>query len=107
MTRPLRVAGLIGAATVLALAAPPMTMLAHPSATVGSASTPDAALGALAGAAAWLVVCWLAVALMLATLAHVPGTLGSVAGAISRCITPRVVRRAIEAALGLTVATLP
>lgn len=94
-----------GAAVALLSAGPPPTLLLQPQ--PGRWESADAAIGALAAAIAWLVLCWIAMAIMLSAAAQAPGRFGRTCSRIGALVTPVVVRRAVEAAVGLTVAAVP
>lgn len=66
---------------------------------------PELAVVHLAALVAWLLVCWLLAATATALIARLPGVIGRTADAVSRRITPALVRRAIggSAALGIVV----
>ncbi|MDX6285689.1 MAG: hypothetical protein QOG53_1174 [Frankiales bacterium] len=107
MRRQLRGCAVAGAsAAALIAAGSPPTLLLHPALLAGAAS-PDAAVSSLAVALAWLVVCWVAVATLLATVAQIPGALGLASARACDAITPIALRRALQATLGLAVVTIP
>jgi LysM repeat protein len=68
---------------------------------------PDLAISRLAAAAAWLCLCWVALALVLAVLAGLPGVVGRASRALSCRVVPRGLRLGLEAALGVSIATAP
>ena len=69
----------------------------------GSADLETLMAGA-AAAGAWLCLVWLGLGFTAAMLAALPGTAGRYGAVVSRRITPQVVRRLAEVALGVTVA---
>ena len=79
----------------------------HVAAGVGAASAAgvpvrsDEALVAVLASAALVGVCWLALSVLLELLALVPGALGRGARRVADLVTPRVVRRAAGALLGV------
>lgn len=60
---------------------------------------------ALLSLVAWCLVTWLATTALLTGGSRLPGAAGRVSAGVVRRIAPRTVRRALEIALGLTVAT--
>lgn len=70
------------------------------------ASTPlDKSVTLLAGVLAEACVLYLLTCVTLVALGRLPGLTGRVAGAMAARVAPALVRRALESALGLTVAT--
>lgn len=69
----------------------------------GRPARADELLAALAAAAALACVAWLALGLVLALLARVPGSLGRAAVAVAHVVTPRVLRRTAALVLGVGV----
>lgn len=67
-------------------------------------ATVDEVVGAAALVALSGVLVWAAAALVLSTLATVPGALGSAAGRAAAAVTPAVVRRTVAVAVGVSVA---
>lgn len=66
---------------------------------------PTAPVVAAVSLLAWLLAAWLLATVVLALAAHLPGTGGRAASLAVRGVAPLAVRRAVEVALGLTVAT--
>ena len=93
------------AAPVLLLCAPaPPVALAQLRAT-SRAADPTVPLVAAVSLAAWVLTAWLLIAVLLTVLARAPGQVGRFASALARRWAPTAVRRSVELALGLTVAT--
>ena len=94
----------LAAAVVLLLTAPAPTaslaVLADPS----GASTPSAPLVALVALLAWGLAAYLLVVTALTAGAHLPGTGGRALAAVARRSAPSGLRRALEVALGVTLA---
>jgi hypothetical protein len=65
----------------------------------------DQQIGDLAGLAAWGCLLWLAAGALAALAAHLPGAVGGAASLVCARITPALVRRAVEAAVGAVVLT--
>jgi nucleoid-associated protein YgaU len=103
----LRAVGGTASVTVLLVAAPRPPR--SPAALPGwlAAAPPDAAVVDLATVTAWGCVGWLTFAAIACVLGTVPGLAGRVGAAVARCVAPIAMRRAIEAALGLSVVALP
>ena len=97
---------LLGAATaaLLLLAAAPSPQAAlrqlH---DVGSAD-PTAPVVAVSALAAWSLAGWLAATVLVTVAGRLPGLAGRACAAVSRRVAPLAVRRAVEVALGFTVA---
>ena len=68
---------------------------------------PERALLTATALAAWVVLAWLALGLVVCALTAVPGTAGSVAERLSRHLVPATVRRAAGLAVGASLATAP
>jgi nucleoid-associated protein YgaU len=68
---------------------------------------PDLAISRLAAAAAWLCLCWVVLALLLAVLARTPGVVGRASDAISCRVVPRALRHGLQAALGVSIVAAP
>jgi hypothetical protein len=68
---------------------------------------PDRALGAVVGAALWLAAVWLAVGLLAAALARLPGSVGRCAGRLGRILLPRIVHRLVIGSAGLGLLLAP
>jgi len=98
---------LVALAAALVWAAPRPADLPTSSAALGSwlagASVEDV-VATLAGLTAELCLAWLCLGAVLAALGHLPGPVGRVAGSVAGRVAPAVVRRLVEAALGVTVA---
>ena len=73
-------------------------------ADAGSSTDPTGPLVAAVALAAWLVAGWLALTVTVVLLSRLPGLLGRTARAVAGRVAPLTVRRAVEAALGITVA---
>jgi hypothetical protein len=67
----------------------------------------DAALASLAAAILWLVAAWLALGLLAAAGAGLPGALGRLTAAASRVLLPGAVLRLVAGTAGLTVLLTP
>lgn len=100
-------------AALLALRPAPTQLraqLAHPRQWTDAVGA-DAAVGALAGAALWLLAAWVAVGLIAAVAGQLPGVAGTAAGACARQIAavalPRMLYRAVVGAAGLGVLLSP
>jgi hypothetical protein len=63
----------------------------------------DSAALTVAAALAWLVLGWLAVAVVLVIASSAPGWLGHAAGAVSRAVIPSAARHIMCAALGVSL----
>lgn len=95
------------AALLLLVAAPtPAAALAQlRDAGAGSGvADPTGPLVALLALLAWALTGWLAVAVLVTAGSHLPGLLGRLAGAVAHRLAPVALRRAVEVALGLSVA---
>ena len=68
---------------------------------------PEHALLTATALAAWVVLAWLTLGLVVCALTAVPGTAGSVAERLSRHVVPATVRRAAGLAIGASLATAP
>lgn len=90
---------LAAAAALLAWAGPPTLSVS------AAAGAVDQQIAAVAALAAWACLLWLAVGALAAAVAQLPGALGLVAGRVCARITPVVIRRAVEAAMGAAVFT--
>ena len=100
-----RTAGWTAAAAGALLVAAPspgeaLADLAHTTA----GSDPTAPLVAVAALLAWGLAAWLGLLVLVTALGARPGLCGQVASVLSRRIAPAAIRRAVELALGLTVA---
>ena len=67
----------------------------------GEALGYDAALGGCAAAVSWLTLLWFAGCVTLTLLARLPGTAGRCADRLADRLTPTVLRRLLEASLGV------
>jgi hypothetical protein len=67
----------------------------------------DAATARLAAAGLWLVAAWVAIGLLAAIAAHLPGTAGRVAARFAAVTLPRAVLRLVAGAAGLGVLVAP
>lgn len=91
---------------VLVLARPQWHSVARQAGAIAandSSGATDAALGAVAGAALWLVAAWLGVGFAAALLSAVPGACGRMAHVASRRLLPAAVRRLVAGSAGLSV----
>jgi hypothetical protein len=93
-----------GALGALLLTAPSPRVALGSLAGAGSATDPTAPLVAAVALLAWAVAGWLALTVVVVLLSRVPGLLGRTARALAGRVAPATVRRAVEAALGITVA---
>src|SRR5204862_3243167 len=93
-----------GVALLLAAPRPPMSAAVFTWCTEGSG---DLAIVRLATIAAWACLAWVTVAAFLTVLTAVPGMAGLVGDCVARALVPIAMRRALEAALGITVAAFP
>lgn len=96
-------------ATTLMAVRPDIAVLgrvAHPRRWL-TAVGPDQAAATLAGAALWLVACWIALCLLAWLAGTAPGGLGRLAQRTAHVITPRALRRLVAASLGLGVVLTP
>lgn len=69
--------------------------------TTVEAADADQVLGCIAAGAAWLVLLWVAGALLLTALGTVPGAVGRAATAAAHLVVPGALRRLAAASLGL------
>lgn len=90
-------------AALLATAPQPSAALAD-LAGAAAGSDPTGPLVAVVSLAAWALAAWLALVAVVVLLSRIPGLLGRTARAVGRRVAPATVRRAVEAALGLTIA---
>src|SRR4051794_40798400 len=97
--------GSAGAVLVLVAARPPLGPAAAN--RWGAEAPADTALLGAATLAAWLCLGWVVTSGLLMTLSALPGVGGRIAEAVATVLVPVGVRRTIEAALGLTVVTMP
>lgn len=98
---------LVALAAALVWAGPRPADLPTSSAALGSwlaAASVDDVVATLAGLTAELCLAWLCLGAVLAALGHLPGLVGRVARSVAGRVAPAVVRRLVEAALGVTVA---
>ncbi len=100
-------AALASACGLLAWAAPNAIALlsARPSATAVAGRSADELVATVAGVQAWLLLAWLATSTALTILGRLPGAIGRRAARLARRITPTLVRRALEGALGVAIAS--
>jgi hypothetical protein len=96
--------GVLGAAAALLATAPSPRAALHALLAPGAATTPEQPFVALVALLAWTLTVWLAATVLVTTAGHLPGTAGALCAAIARRTAPAGVRRAVEAALGLSVA---
>lgn len=100
----------VGDAAVLAGTWPDPAALrqatAHPSAWCAAVGA-DRAASVVVGGALWMVALWLAVGLLAAVVACLPGAAGRAAGGLSDLLLPVVVQRAIAAVAGAGVLLAP
>ena len=96
--------GAAAAAVVLPLAAPLPATAVRTLRDAGSAADPTAPLVALVALSAWLLAAWLLLTVLVTAGTHLPGAGGRLLAPVARRVAPAAVRRAIEVALGLTVA---
>lgn len=94
----------VAALAALQLSAPSPSAAVASLALGGSHPDPTGPLVAAVALLAWPVAGWLAVTVTVVLLSRVPGLLGRTARALAARVAPATVRRALEAALGLTVA---
>jgi hypothetical protein len=97
-------AAVLGISAVLAMTAPTPAAAWQGLRQVGAGADPIRPLVDLCALTGWTVAGWLLVAAALTTAGRLPGSPGRLAAAVSRRVTPRVLRRVVEAALGATVA---
>ncbi len=103
--RPRRpVAGLAVAAAALLLAAPSPLQALDDLRSPSSAADPTEPLVSALALLAWLLAGWLLLTVLLTLAGRLPGLAGLACTAVTRRIAPATVRRAVEVALGLTVA---
>lgn len=104
------VAGLFAAARALAWMTPPPAVLVEtlrqPEVTAEAAGI-DVVVLAAAGAACWLALTWLVVALAASAAASLPGRCGSVAGRVAGATIPPSARRLVALAVGFAVIATP
>ncbi len=98
-----RVLSVVTAGLALLATAPPSTAWRE---LHGADPTVDHTGPVVAAAAllAWALAAWLAMTVLVTAAGRLPGMAGRLAGAGARRIAPAAVRRAVELALGLTVA---
>jgi hypothetical protein len=65
------------------------------------------AVAALAADAAWVCLVWIAIAVAVSVIAQAPGRLGRAAGVVADHVAPVVIRRAVHAVFGLSLAAAP
>lgn len=98
------VLGAAVAALLLLLAAPSPGSAVRALRAAADATDPTGPLVALVALLAWVLAGWLLLTALLTTGAHLPGLVGRLLDAVARRVAPAAVRRAVEVALGLTVA---
>jgi nucleoid-associated protein YgaU len=96
--------GTAAAAVLLPLAAPPPAEALRALRSAAGPGDPYAPLVALLSLVAWALAGWLALTALATVAGHLPGVAGRVGGALARRLAPAAVRRAVEVALGLSVA---
>lgn len=104
----LALTGLAGGTCGLVWAGPRPSDLPHTRAGLASwlTRTPiDESIATVAGLAAEMCLVWLCLGALLVCLGRLPGLTGRLSRAVATRVTPHVLRRAVETALGLTVAT--
>ncbi len=67
--------------------------------------SPDAAVVTVLGVLCWFALLWIAVGLLLVSVATTPGAAGRLADALATQVVPTALRRAATLALGLSVGT--
>lgn len=92
------------AAVLLLLTAPSPAASVRTLADAGGATEQAAPLVALLSLVAWLLAAWLLLVLAVTAGGHLPGAAGRALDVVARIVAPATVRRAVEVALGLTVA---
>lgn len=105
-----RGAAVLGAGTGLLACAPsPSSALAAlrlPGPAAGAVTAdPSALLVAVLAVLAWGLTAWLVLATLVTLSSRLPGLAGRAGHLLTRCLVPRALRRVLELALGLTVAT--
>jgi len=98
------VLGTAAAALLLLVAAPSPAASVGTLREAGSATDQTAPLVALLSLLAWVLAAWLLLTVAVTAGGHLPGLAGRALAALSRRIAPATVRKAVEVALGLTVA---
>lgn len=96
-------AALLAAGGALAWAGPPSLASTAGGSAEWKGRSADSQVAALATYAAWLLLAWLVVAALSSAAAGLPGGAGRIGRGLSNRIAPAVVRRAVEAALGLAI----
>lgn len=96
--------GTAGAALLLLLAAPSPGSALRAVTSAAEPGDPYAPLVGLLSLLAWVLAAWLALTVAVTAAGHLPGVAGRLGAAAARRIAPAAVRRAVEVALGLTVA---
>ncbi|MGI8537638.1 MAG: LysM peptidoglycan-binding domain-containing protein [Mycobacteriales bacterium] len=97
---------LLGTATaaLLLLAAAPSPQAALRQLHDAGPADPTAPVVAASALAAWSLAGWLAATVLVTVAGRLPGLAGRACAAVSRRVAPLAVRRAVEVALGFTVA---
>lgn len=99
--------GTAAAVGLLLLAAPSPAQALLDLAAAAEPGEPYAALVALLSLLAWLLAGWLALTVLTTAAGHLPGAAGRAGTGVARRVAPTAVRRAVEVALGLSVAVGP
>jgi nucleoid-associated protein YgaU len=92
------------AAALWATAATPLRALDELPRALGAGTDPFAAVVPAAALLAWVLALWLAGTVALTAAGQLPGAIGRCACGAARRVAPSAVRRAVELALGLTLA---
>jgi hypothetical protein len=90
-------------ASLIRLAPSPLRLTSTLDAVSAGSAPAEAGVVALVALVGWLCATWLLLAVALTAVGLAPGVVGCVSGHAARRVTPRVVRRAVEAAFGLSV----
>lgn len=98
------VLGTAAASLLLLLAAPTPSAALGQLRDAGDATDSSGPLVAAVALLAWVLALWLVLVALLTLAGRLPGLAGQVFGAVSRRVAPAALRRAVEVALGLTVA---
>jgi hypothetical protein len=99
-----RAAAVVAGLGALLLTAPPPGAAVAQLAGTATSTDPTGPLVAAVALLAWVVTAWLALTGALVLLSRLPGVLGRLGRALVARVAPVAVRRAVETALGLTVA---
>ena len=98
------VVGVTASLVALLVAAPRPDAALRLLADAGSSSDPTGPVVAAVALGAWIVAGWLSLTVTVVVLSRLPGLLGRTARAVAGRVAPVTVRRAVEVALGITVA---